>query len=116
MVDSDGEQHHWLFGAAGNNALAGVEPTVHARLFFHNFCEYAVKMSIHPHAGTAPTRFALRCSSRMAGVTLRWDCSNLVVDPSRNCWSAGAAAGARQVMGVASVSARRPPGARRRSR
>jgi hypothetical protein len=32
-----------------------------------------LKTSIHPYAGTAPTRFALRCSSKMAGRhTLRW--------------------------------------------
>jgi hypothetical protein len=30
-ADSDGEQHHWLFGAAGNSARAGVEPKVCTR-------------------------------------------------------------------------------------
>jgi hypothetical protein len=92
----------------------GATGTVHARPFFHNFCEYAVKTSIHPYAGTAPTRFALRCSSSMAGATLRrgrqpsggWSLEELLD-------RGGTAAGAGPAMNLASVSARRKPGGRR---
>ena len=49
----------------------GATGTVHARPLFHNFCGYVGETVADPYAGTAPTRFALRCSSRMAGATLR---------------------------------------------
>ena len=91
MVDSGGEQHHWLFGAAGNSVRAGVKPTA-------PFSTTSVNMPLKPLSipTLAQHLYALHrgAAAKWRGATHRdGDCSHLVVDPSRNCRRAGRCSG-----------------------